>query len=67
MPGRLTPFTAIGLLERIRDEGGLDEAQRAELGESIRQLERCYFSGNGNGDGRVDYRQVAEGWARKAR
>jgi hypothetical protein len=67
VPGRLTPFTAIGLLERIRDEGGLDEAQRAELGESIRQLERCYFSGNGNGDGRVDYRQVAEGWARKAR
>ncbi len=66
LPERLTPFTTLGLLERIREEGKLDDGQRAELQQAIRTVERHYFSGNGNGDGRFDLRTVAEDWVSKA-
>src|SRR5207244_1366644 len=49
LPELLTPFTALGLLERIRQEGGLSETQRAELGQALRLLERHYFAAGGNG------------------
>src|SRR5690606_31790347 len=43
VPATLTPFSAIALLERIRDEGGLDEPQRGEIARAIERVERHYF------------------------
>jgi hypothetical protein len=67
LPEPLTPFTVIGLLERMRHEGRLDDAQRAELQHSIRSLERHFFAAGGNGDGYADLKQVAESWIRQVR
>ena len=68
LPAELTPFSALGLLERIRDEGGLSEVQRLELAQSMGLLERHYFaSGKGDGNGQLDLKDLAEGWLRKAK
>ncbi len=56
LPGPLTPFSAIDLLERIRHE---------ELVRAIRALERRYFTasnGNEAAHGHADLRTIAEGW-----
>lgn len=65
LPEPLTPFTAIAMLERIEKEGGLSEAQKTELGQSIRRLEKHYFAAT-NGDAAVDLRQVTEAWTQRA-
>jgi hypothetical protein len=67
LPEPLTPFTVIGLLERMRHEGRLNDAQRSDLGHSIHVLERHYFAAEGNGDGYTDLRTVAENWIRQVR
>jgi hypothetical protein len=70
LPEPLTPFTALGLLERIKHEGKLTEGQRAELLLAIRELERRYFAatnGDGAANGHADLREVAEGWLRQVR
>jgi hypothetical protein len=66
LPASLTPFTTIGLLEKIHQEGKLNEEQRAQLRQSIGQVERCYFASQSNGDGRVDLEAIAEGWVARA-
>jgi hypothetical protein len=66
LPEPLTPFTTIGLLEKIHHEGKLTEEQREQLRKSIHQVERCYFASESNGDGRVDLRTIAEGWVSRA-
>jgi hypothetical protein len=65
LPASLTPFTAIALLERIREQGGLSETQKQEINASIGRLERHYFAEGGNGQ--VDLQEVVEGWARQAK
>jgi hypothetical protein len=70
LPEPLTPFTALGLLERIKHEGKLTEVQRGELLQATRELERRYFAaGNGDGaaNGHADLKAVAEGWLRQVR
>jgi hypothetical protein len=71
LPEPLTAFTTIGLLERIRHEGRLNETQREELLASIQMVERHYFaangSGTGNGNGHPDLKGIAEGWLRRMR
>jgi hypothetical protein len=62
LPEPLTPFTTIGLLEKIHQEGKLTEEQREHLRESIHEVERHYFASQSNGDGRVDLKTIAEGW-----
>jgi hypothetical protein len=64
MPAPLTPFTTIGLLERIHRDGKLTEEQREQVQASIRQVERSYFAGNGEGP--ADLRAIAEGWIQRA-
>jgi hypothetical protein len=65
LPEPLTPFTVIGLLERMRHEGRLNDAQRTELQHSIRLLERHFFAAGGNGDGCPDLQHLAESWIRQ--
>jgi hypothetical protein len=65
-PTPLTPFTTIALLERIGKEGGLSEAQRAELAGTIRAVEEHYFAA-GPGNGQVDLAELVGGWVRRAR
>lgn len=65
VPRKLTPFSAIALLERIRDEGGLDEPGRAEIRQTIERVERHYF-GATNGEA-VDLGQLTAVWVGKAR
>jgi hypothetical protein len=64
LPEKLTPFTVLGLLRRIKANNGFSAEQRAELEASIKKLERHYFAQDGNGQ--VDLRQLAEGWVQKA-
>jgi len=66
LPEPLTPFTTIGLLEKIHHEGKLTEEQREQLRQSIHQVERGYFASQSNGDGRVDLKTMAEGWVARA-
>lgn len=66
LPGHLTPFTVLTLLQRLEKEARLNESQRAELGQAIRTLERRYFADEVNGDGEVNLRQLAESWLRRA-
>ncbi|MBI1901022.1 MAG: hypothetical protein HYS13_07920 [Planctomycetia bacterium] len=65
LPDPLTPFTALGLLERMLHDGQLDESARGELQGSIQVVERQFFSAEGNGDGRADLKELAEGWLRR--
>ena len=67
LPQPLTPFSGIRLLEQIRTEGGLSKEHQAELTQSIHHLERSYFAGESNGDGRADLKAVTENWIRRAR
>jgi hypothetical protein len=62
LPEPLTPFTVIGLLEKIHQDAALNAEQRAEVRQSIRRLERHYFADDANGDGRVDLKEIAEDW-----
>jgi hypothetical protein len=62
LPEPLTPFTTIGLLERIRHEGDLDDTQRSKLQESIRFLERRYFAADGTPNGSAELSAMAEAW-----
>jgi hypothetical protein len=64
LPEKLTPFTVLGLLRRIKANNGFSAEQREELEASIRRLEKYYFAEDGNGQ--VDLRQLAEGWVQKA-
>jgi hypothetical protein len=65
LPERVTPFTVLGLLRKIRQNNGLAEAEQTELDDSIALVERHYFAAEGSGD--VDLRALAEGWVRRAR
>jgi hypothetical protein len=67
VPEPLTPVTTIALLERIHHDGGLSEAERAEVAQTIRELERHYFAAGVQGNGQVDLATLAGGWVRRAR
>jgi hypothetical protein len=65
VPGELTPFTVMGLLQRIGERDGLTEAQRMELSKSLSQLEHHYFADDG--EPVPDLRTLAETWVGRAR
>jgi hypothetical protein len=65
LPDNLTPFNVIGLLRRIEQTNGFNEAQKIELGRSIDRLERHFFSGDANGE--LDLKEIAESWLRKTK
>lgn len=66
LPEHLTPFTVTTLLQRIEREGRMSEVHRAELRGAIADLEQRYFAAEGDGNGEVDLRRLAETWAVRA-
>jgi len=65
LPGRLTPFTVLGLLQRVQQQYRLSEAQRAELAQALTALERHYFAGESQGENNL--RALAEHWVRQGK
>ncbi|HEX3870253.1 MAG TPA: hypothetical protein VHV77_07455, partial [Pirellulales bacterium] len=61
----LTPFSVLGLLDRLQKTAPLAEPQRAELAQVIAKLEEQYFAGNTNGNG--DLLSTAEYWLRMSK
>jgi hypothetical protein len=64
LPATLTPFTVLGLLRRMEQNDGLNDAQKSELRSSIATVERHFFSEDGNGE--VDLKTLAESWVSQA-
>jgi len=66
IPEPLTPFSALGFLREVHDEGGLEEARQRELSAEIARLEQAYFGSSESGE-RPDLADVARKWAAAAR
>lgn len=62
LPGTLTPFTVLDFLTRARGSSKLSNEQRAELEQSIIEIERRYFAAETNGH-TPDLRRIAERWS----
>jgi hypothetical protein len=65
IPEPLTPFTAIGFLERLWHDERIDMAVRDEIERSIALIHERYFSAEGNGHANGDLKEIAENWARR--
>ncbi len=65
VPEPLTPFTVLGLLRRLGQDGHIKDTQWLDLQESIRTLEHAYFA-NGSTDG-PNLREAAQFWMNQAR
>ena len=65
IPENLTPFTVLGFLQEVREQGRLSPDSERELAQSIERIEASYFR-NGSG-AEVDLREVAEDWMRRSR
>lgn len=65
LPDPITPFSVLGLLRDIQRHNGLPAPQFSELGQSISQLERHYFSDK-NGEAEPDLRKIAETWVTRS-
>lgn len=66
LPERITPFTVLGLLQQLQHDPALDAAGRAELADTIAQLEAHFFSEERNGTAAPDLRSVAQNWLARA-
>ena len=49
MPEEINPFTVMGLLEKIEQNGKIEESQRQELQSEIANLQRAHFAPTTNG------------------
>jgi hypothetical protein len=67
LPANLTPFTVLGLLQRLRRDGHLPSGDLADLDKAIALVEEHYFAAEANGNGQVDLRELAHGWVAKVR
>ncbi|MCB9879128.1 MAG: hypothetical protein H6835_16150 [Planctomycetes bacterium] len=64
MPEQVTPFTVLGLLQRIAGRSSLDAAQQQRLQDDIRRIEEAHF---GRADDRaLDLGGIAAEWLRRA-
>jgi hypothetical protein len=66
LPENLTPFSVTVLLRRIRQAGSLSPADSEALDRDIENLEHRFFA-EGNGNGEIDLRTLAEDWARRSK
>ena len=63
LPANLTPFTVLELLQRLKADGPLNPAQRADLEAVILGIEEYYFAADRNGHPPPDLRGIAERFA----
>ena len=61
LPSKLTPFTVIEFLTRIRSNPQLTAAQRAELDHAIAAVEACYFD-SASAVKTLDLRDTVQRW-----
>lgn len=64
LPSQLTPFTVLGLLQQIRQTGGLDANAVTELDAAMRRIEAGFFA-TASQDA-VDLQAVATTWVSRA-
>ncbi|MEZ6035858.1 MAG: hypothetical protein R3F29_00155 [Planctomycetota bacterium] len=64
MPEQVTPFSVLGLLQRIAVRATLDDSQRQRLQADIRRIEEAHF-GRAD-DGALDLGGIASEWLRRA-
>jgi hypothetical protein len=65
IPDPLTPFTAIGFLERLRQDERLDAVVRNEIDLSIGLIHQRYFSAEGNDSANGDLQDIAKSFVRR--
>ncbi|WP_425400767.1 hypothetical protein [Aeoliella sp.] len=65
VPDRITPFTVLGLLDRIESRNGIDDKKRQELRQSRSLIEQFYFE---EGDApEPNLEEIAQSWSRQAK
>ncbi len=64
IPEKLDVFNLLGLLERVQHEGKLSEAQRKDLDQTVRVLEKDYFSPEKLTGVETNLREIAEKWVK---
>lgn len=65
IPEKLDVFNLLGLLERVQHEGKLSETQRKELDQTVRLLEKDYFSAEKLTGVETNLREIAEKWVKQ--
>ena len=65
MPREINPFTVLGLLEHIESRGKLKDSHRAELVNSIREVQQHYFAPQ-NGQHSIKLEEIARTWVNRA-
>ena len=61
LPSKLTPFTVIEFLARVRSSPKLTAAQRTEINHAIAAVEACYFDAGNNGR-TLDLHDTVQRW-----
>jgi hypothetical protein len=69
LPGQITPFTVLGLLRRMEQDGqlSLPPARRGELSLAIQDLERRFFGPGAETNGQADLERVAREWVERVK
>jgi hypothetical protein len=62
IPEQLDVFQLLGLLDRVRKENPLNELQRTEMEQTVKLLEKQYFSPDRADSTPGNLRQIAERW-----
>lgn len=65
VPDRITPFTVLGLLDRIESRNGIDDQRRTELRQSRADIERYYFEEEDAPEPNLE--EIARSWSRQAK
>lgn len=63
-PAQWTPFAALAVLERLRDESSLDATQQQKLADAIQQIESFYFSNQRTAAAPPDVDRLVQPWLR---
>ncbi len=66
-PEQWTPFAALAVMERLRDEAILDAKQQQKLADDIQQLEVYYFRNQRTAGAPPDVDRLVQPWLRYAR
>jgi hypothetical protein len=65
VPDRITPFTVLGLLDRIESRNGIDQVKLGELESARRSIVQHYFENEASST--PDLEDIANRWSRQAR
>lgn len=68
LPAQITPFSVLSLLRSMEQDPrlSLSADRRAELANTIRELERRYFGPGADTNGQADLERLAQDWVTRA-